>query len=128
MPPKAPADRPPTSRLPKFEPPDHRACNSLTPFRCPHAVHPCPSVDSGLRVARERSRGEIHLLLTDVVMPLLGGRGLAERLRADQPSIKVLYTSGYAEPSLAEQMGLEFMQKPFTPQVLARKVREVLDA
>ena len=48
MPPKAPADRPPTSRLPKFEPPDHRACNSLTPFRCPHAVHPCPSVDSGL--------------------------------------------------------------------------------
>ena len=50
MPPKAPADRPPTSRLPKFEPPDHRACNSLTPFRCPHAVHPCPSVDSGLSV------------------------------------------------------------------------------
>ena len=46
VPPKAPADRPPTCRLPKFEP-DHRACNSLTPFRCPHAVHPCPSVDSG---------------------------------------------------------------------------------
>ena len=50
MPPKAPADRPPTSRLPKFEPPDHRACNSLTPFRCPHALHPCPSVDSGFNL------------------------------------------------------------------------------
>ena len=46
VPPKAPADRPPTSRLPNSSP-DHRACNSLTPFRCPHAVHPCPSVDSG---------------------------------------------------------------------------------
>jgi CheY-like chemotaxis protein len=80
-----------------------------------------------LRVARERARGEIHLLLTDVVMPLLGGRGLAERLRVDRPQIKVLYTSGYAEPALAEQMGFEFIEKPFTPQVLARKVREVLD-
>ena len=67
MPPKAPADRPPTSRLPKFEPPDHRACNSLTPFRCPHAVHPCPSVDSGLAelqgehtIAELASRFEVH--------------------------------------------------------------------
>ena len=80
-----------------------------------------------LRVARERAHGEIHLLLTDVVMPLLGGRGLAERLKVGQPQVKVLYTSGYAEPALADQMGLEFMQKPFTPQVLLRKVREVLD-
>ena len=57
-PPRAPAGRPATSRLPESSP-DNRACNSLTPFRCPHAVHRCPSVDSGLGAGR-RSGGLRH--------------------------------------------------------------------
>jgi PAS domain S-box-containing protein len=74
----------------------------------------------------------IHLLLTDVVMPQMGGIALTEQLAAIHPGIKVLYTSGYTENLAFAQgragVGTGFIQKPASPAALARKVREVLDA
>ncbi len=73
----------------------------------------------------------IHLLLTDLVMPGMGGQEIAARLKESRPGLKVLYMSGYAEdavPRMATDAGFSFLAKPFTPQVLARKVREALDA
>jgi CheY-like chemotaxis protein len=72
----------------------------------------------------------IHLVITDVVMPGLSGHQLAEQLLTARPGIKVLYLSGYAEDAVASQSPNDvpraFLQKPFTLQNLARKVREVL--
>jgi nitrogen-specific signal transduction histidine kinase/ActR/RegA family two-component response regulator len=74
---------------------------------------------------------EIHLLLTDVVMPGMSGHALAKRLTARYPHLRVLYMSGYTYNVIAQdgtlEEGISFLQKPFTPQVLAQKVREVLD-
>jgi CheY-like chemotaxis protein len=82
-------------------------------------------------VAHAYDGDEIQVLLTDVVMPLMGGRELADQLRAVRPETKVLYASGYAGDAIAHigqvEAGTELMQKPFTPAVLTRKVREVLD-
>jgi hypothetical protein len=79
----------------------------------------------------ERHRGPIHLLLTDVVMPVLGGRQLMERLAKLRPETKVLYTSGYTDDAVVRhgvlEAGIPFLQKPFTPDGLARAVRDVLD-
>jgi two-component system cell cycle sensor histidine kinase/response regulator CckA len=77
-------------------------------------------------------RGEIHLLLTDVVMPRTGGRELAERIRTRRPHIKVLYYSGYTGDTIANRgmldPGVSFLEKPFTRSSLAKRVREVLDS
>jgi hypothetical protein len=85
--------------------------------------------EAGLRVADE-TKGTIDILVTDVVMPGIGGRELAKRILARRPNIKVLYLSGYTEDAIATQgaltPGTAFLQKPFTLQNLAKKVREVL--
>jgi two-component system, cell cycle sensor histidine kinase and response regulator CckA len=76
--------------------------------------------------------GPIQLLVADVVMPGASGRELARRLTESRPDTKVLYVSGYTDDAIVHhgmlEAGLNFLQKPFTPAVLARKVREVLDA
>jgi PAS domain S-box-containing protein len=80
----------------------------------------------------EHRQAPIHLLLTDMVLPGLSGSELAERLSGLRPGLKVLFMSGYTDRALLHQGHLNFdeayLQKPFTPDALARKVREVLDA
>jgi CheY-like chemotaxis protein len=77
-----------------------------------------------------RHGGAVHLVVTDIVMPEMGGRELVRRLRAERPALRVLYVSGYADESDRDHLALDaaFLEKPFTSPVLARKVREVLDA
>jgi CheY-like chemotaxis protein len=76
----------------------------------------------------EQARGAIDLLITDVAMPEMRGPELAERVRARFPHTRVLYISGYAEERTAvESAGDGYLQKPFTPDVLTAKVRQMLD-
>jgi len=83
------------------------------------------------RVAGQHD-GPIHLLMTDVVLPGLNGREVARRLEATRPGIRVLYLSGYTDDAIVHhgvlEPGVAFLQKPFSPTVLGRKVREVLDS
>ncbi len=76
--------------------------------------------------------GPIHLLLTDVVMPQMSGPEIAEKILTVRPEIKVLYMSGYPDHPVFDQGGVSrqtgFLPKPFSPPVLAKKVREVLDS
>ena len=74
---------------------------------------------------------KIDLLLTDVVMPQMNGKDLADQLEAIHPETRVLYTSGYTDEVIGHhgvlEGGTRFLQKPFSQPILARKVREVLD-
>jgi signal transduction histidine kinase len=84
-----------------------------------------------LQLVQKNKLKFIHLLLTDVIMPKMSGKELAERLISRHPDLRVLYTSGYTNEVIARHGILEdntaFLQKPFTPKLLARKVQEVLD-
>lgn len=84
-----------------------------------------------LRIARTETE-PIHLLLTDVVMPLMNGRELAEQVRAIRPAIKVLFMSAYTTETVEDYgiriaPGEPFVVKPFTMEGLAGKVRAILD-
>ena len=74
---------------------------------------------------------EIQLLVTDVVMPVMGGCHLARQLAELRPNLQVLFVSGYTDKAIVQHgvldNGTPFLQKPFTTEALARKVREVLD-
>jgi CheY-like chemotaxis protein len=87
--------------------------------------------EQALQMAREHGH-PIHLLLTDVVMPVIGGRELSQQLRLTHPETRVLYMSGYTDDAVSRHGVLEphvaFLEKPFVPQALARKIRQVLDA
>jgi CheY-like chemotaxis protein len=78
-----------------------------------------------------RHAGPVHMLVTDVVLPGMNGRSLAERLSADVPNLKCLFVSGYPDGAMGQGGELDedvhFLQKPFTPKALADKVRQVLE-
>jgi PAS domain S-box-containing protein len=97
---------------------------------CGYTVVEAGDGREALRVARQHP-GPVHLLISDVVMPHLGGRQVAEAVRAVHPEAKVLFLSGYTDDAVVRHGVLEahtnFLQKPFTPASLALKVREVLD-
>ena len=87
--------------------------------------------EEGLRVARERVGTPISLVITDIIMPIMGGKVMAEWLKTIYPDIKVLFTSGYTDEAINKQgvleEGVEFLPKPYTRSTLSRKVREMLD-
>jgi FixJ family two-component response regulator len=74
--------------------------------------------------------GPIHVLLTDVILPGASGREIARLLAAARPQLRVLYMSGYTDDVIVQhgvlEPGLAFLQKPFTADTLARRIREVL--
>lgn len=88
--------------------------------------------EEALQVVQEQADRVIDLVLSDVVMPRMGGKALVDRLIALRPAIKVLYISGYTDNAIIHHgqldAGVALLQKPFSPSALARKVREVLDS
>jgi two-component system, cell cycle sensor histidine kinase and response regulator CckA len=84
-----------------------------------------------LHVAREHKGSLIRLVVTDMVMPRMGGKVMAEWLRTTHPELKILFTSGYTDDAIAQhgvlEPGIAFLPKPYTPGILARKVRAMLD-
>ena len=97
---------------------------------CGYDVVEAAGAEEALRWA-ERHQGPIHLLLTDVIMPGLSGRQLAERIGAMRPETKILFMSGYTGDIVIrywlQEMGVAFIQKPFEAESLERKVRALLD-
>jgi len=97
-----------------------------------YEVLTAPNGQDALRVAREHKGPPIALVISDVIMPRMGGKVMAEWLKISYPGLKVLFTSGYTEDAIAQggvlEKGIEFLAKPYTAETLARKVREFLDA
>jgi CheY-like chemotaxis protein len=87
--------------------------------------------DEALQLARAHAKDKIHILIIDVVMPRLSGKIVADQIKALQPDMKVLFISGYADDAGMQpgkgDASLAFLQKPFSPALLAHKIREMLD-
>jgi two-component system cell cycle sensor histidine kinase/response regulator CckA len=84
-----------------------------------------------LHIARENKGSPIRLVVTDVIMPVMSGKVMAEWLQATYPDIKILFTSGYTDDAIAQhgmlEAGVAFLSKPYSPATLGRKVRAMLD-
>lgn len=108
----------------------HLSCGVLESLG--YSVLRAANGQEGLNQAREAKGKTIRLVVTDVIMPQMSGKVMAEWLKAIYPDLKVLYTSGYTDDALAEhgvlEPGLAFLPKPYTPAALSHKVRELLDA
>ena len=93
--------------------------------------HQAVDASAALSLLR-RIKGPVHLLLTDIVMPGMGGEELARELRPGRPEMKILYTSGFTDDEVVRRglmrQGAPFLQKPWAPEQLLRRIREVLDA
>ncbi len=87
--------------------------------------------EDALKVVRDRQGPPIRLVITDVIMPRMDGKPMADRLTAMYPDIKVLFTSGYTDDTIAQHgvldAGIEFLPKPYTPATLIRRVSALLD-
>jgi CheY-like chemotaxis protein len=105
------------------------ACEGLS--ECGYKLLVAANGVEALRILKEESAA-IDLILTDVVMPEMNGRELAEHVAVARPGAKVLYMSGYTNDAIVRHgvldSGTWFVQKPFSPDALARKIREVLDS
>jgi two-component system cell cycle sensor histidine kinase/response regulator CckA len=95
-----------------------------------YQVFEAPNAAEAIKVS-QRHAGPIHLLVTDVVMPHIGGQELARRLAAERPRMRVLYMSGYTDDAIVQHGSVDpniaFLPKPITPDTLLGKVRETLD-
>jgi two-component system, cell cycle sensor histidine kinase and response regulator CckA len=96
-----------------------------------YQVFEAPNAAEAIKVS-QRHAGPIHLLVTDVVMPHIGGQELARRLAAERPRMRVLYMSGYTDDAIVQHgavdLSIAFLPKPITPDTLLGKVRETLDS
>ncbi len=96
-----------------------------------YRVYEAQNGSEALEIVQKHLENKFHLLLTDVVMPGMSGRELADRLKRIIPDLKVLFISGYTDNAIVHHgvldKGVDFVQKPFTPEFLTRRVREVLD-
>jgi hypothetical protein len=90
-----------------------------------------PNGQEALHMVRNHKGPPIRLVISDVIMPMMGGVAMAEWLKTAHPDLKILFTSGYTEEPIMDHesfhTGVEFLPKPYTPAVLACKVREMLD-
>jgi len=104
------------------------AVNGLSQFG--YLVRGVGSGAEALAFCRE-FQGDIHLVVTDVVMPDMNGREVARRVAELRPKARILFMSGHTTNVIAHRgvldRDIEYLQKPFTPEILARKVRELLD-
>ena len=111
------------------EPPVRRAAERILQ-KAGYQVVSASSGEEAIQLV-ERLAGGFDILLTDIVMPSMNGKELAERLMASKPSLKVLYMSGYTSNAIVHQgvldPGVAFVHKPFTPEALLLRIREVLD-
>jgi two-component system, cell cycle sensor histidine kinase and response regulator CckA len=106
----------------------HLACSVLAANG--YEVHSATNGQDALNVANEHE-GRIKLVITDVILPLMDGKVMAEWLKIADPNLKVLFTSGYTDDAIANhgvlENGCQFLSKPYLPTTLVRKVRELLD-
>jgi CheY-like chemotaxis protein len=110
---------------------DEEQVRSLAKNILTRAGYTVIEASNGAEALQRADRPGIQLLLTDMVMPRMGGAHLASRLAAERPELRVVYMSGYTDTSAAEHglpPGAAFVQKPFTPEALLRKIRSALAA
>jgi two-component system, cell cycle sensor histidine kinase and response regulator CckA len=98
---------------------------------CGYTTLEASSASAAIELLDKGAHGPLHLLLTDIVMPVIGGPELAMEIRRRLPGTKVLFISGYPAGELSaeqlEEKGTAFLSKPFSLKDLAAKVREMLD-